>query len=334
LYAHYIPHLLPPRRKKWRRDRAMNSGALTALGRPALGRPANGSQAGTGAFGTLRAHGLALPQGRGPRPAPWRPALRPQRQRTTPGAPLAQPADGWRRYPAPGGGGGGGGAGGEPLLQQPAHRWRGGADAAAAGGVPPPHPRATAAPALGAGASGDLSEPLLSPPGGGSALGSHSTLATATGAPGSYSPAEASADGGLAPPPPPPPPPPRGLGGAKQLLAQQLHSVQTLEPSLGSLEDYSGFDTLDDARADGSGGVGAGGVLHGKQASAATFEVLRVDALGQVRRVHVRRRDLLREHMLQPRDLRRVDPSVEVAKTSPSIAVKENVLLVNLGGVR
>lgn len=59
-----------------------------------------------------------------------------------------------------------------------------------------------------------------------------------------------------------------------------------------------------------------------------------MDVSGQVRRVHVRRRDLLREHMLQPRDLRRVDPSVDVSKTSPSIAVKENVLLVNLGGVR
>ncbi|KAI8477146.1 MAG: Mg2+ transporter protein, partial [Monoraphidium minutum] len=63
-------------------------------------------------------------------------------------------------------------------------------------------------------------------------------------------------------------------------------------------------------------------------------QVLRVDALGQVRRVHARRRDLLREHGLQPRDLRRVDPSVDVAKTSPCIAVKEDVLLVNLMGVR
>jgi len=125
-----------------------------------------------------------------------------------------------------------------------------------------------------------------------------------------------------------------GPPSAKQLLAHQLHSVETIEPSLGSLEDYNGFDTLEDGRADASGG-GAAGVLHGKQAaSVATFEVLRVDASGQVRRVHVRRRDLLREHVLQPRDLRRVDPSVDVAKTSPSIAVKENVLLVNLGGVR
>jgi magnesium transporter len=66
----------------------------------------------------------------------------------------------------------------------------------------------------------------------------------------------------------------------------------------------------------------------------ASPQVLRVDVSGQVRRVHVRRRDLLREHGLQPRDLRRVDPSVDVSKTSPSIAVKENVLLVNLGGVR
>lgn len=118
----------------------------------------------------------------------------------------------------------------------------------------------------------------------------------------------------------------------KQLLQSHLHSVESFEPSLGSLEDYHGFDSVEDIRPE-QNSIGQG-VLHGKQASVATFEVLRVDSSGQVRRVHVRRRDLLREHALQPRDLRRVDPSVDVSKTSPSIAVKENVLLVNLGGVR
>ncbi|KXZ56683.1 hypothetical protein GPECTOR_1g615 [Gonium pectorale] len=66
----------------------------------------------------------------------------------------------------------------------------------------------------------------------------------------------------------------------------------------------------------------------------ANYEVLRLDATGRARRFFVRRRDLLREHRLQPRDLRRIDPSIDFTKTSPSITIKENVLLLNLGGVR
>lgn len=37
---------------------------------------------------------------------------------------------------------------------------------------------------------------------------------------------------------------------------------------------------------------------------------------------------------LQPRDLRRIDPTIDFTKTSPSITIKENVLLLCLGGVR
>lgn len=64
------------------------------------------------------------------------------------------------------------------------------------------------------------------------------------------------------------------------------------------------------------------------------YEVFKLDIKGKVRRVCVRRRDLLREHRLQPRDLRRIDPSVDFAKPSPSITIKENVILLNLGGIR
>ena len=48
----------------------------------------------------------------------------------------------------------------------------------------------------------------------------------------------------------------------------------------------------------------------------------------------MKRRDLLRANGLQPRDLRRIDPSQSLTKTSPNITVKENVVLTNLGGVR
>ena len=50
--------------------------------------------------------------------------------------------------------------------------------------------------------------------------------------------------------------------------------------------------------------------------------------------MYVKRRDLLRANGLQPRDLRRIDPSQGVTKTSPNISIKEHVLVINLGGVR
>ncbi len=63
-------------------------------------------------------------------------------------------------------------------------------------------------------------------------------------------------------------------------------------------------------------------------------QVLRLDRAGRVRQVYARRRDLLREHRLQPRDLRRIDPTVDVNKTPPSITIKDNVVLLCMGGVR
>ena len=49
----------------------------------------------------------------------------------------------------------------------------------------------------------------------------------------------------------------------------------------------------------------------------------------------MKRRDLLRGIGLQPRDLRRIDPSLgSLTKPTPNIAVKETALLIHLGGVR
>mmetsp|Transcript_10253 Transcript_10253/g.30884 ORF Transcript_10253/g.30884 Transcript_10253/m.30884 type:complete len:640 (+) Transcript_10253:142-2061(+) len=66
----------------------------------------------------------------------------------------------------------------------------------------------------------------------------------------------------------------------------------------------------------------------------AFYEVLRVDKAGKTNKLYIKRRDLLRRNRLLPRDLRRIDPSLSVIKTSPSITVKDHALLVNLGGVR
>lgn len=64
------------------------------------------------------------------------------------------------------------------------------------------------------------------------------------------------------------------------------------------------------------------------------LQVLRLDEAGAVRRLRIKRRDLLREYGLQPRDMRRIDPTIDFTKTSPSITIKEDVLLLNLGGIR
>ena len=64
------------------------------------------------------------------------------------------------------------------------------------------------------------------------------------------------------------------------------------------------------------------------------LQVLRISPQGKQRRIYVKRRDLLRSNGLLPRDLRRIDPTLSVTKTSPAISIKEHVLLVNLGGVR
>ena len=67
---------------------------------------------------------------------------------------------------------------------------------------------------------------------------------------------------------------------------------------------------------------------------ALSAQVLRISPQGKQRRIYVKRRDLLRSNGLLPRDLRRIDPTLSVTKTSPAISIKEHVLLVNLGGVR
>ena len=62
--------------------------------------------------------------------------------------------------------------------------------------------------------------------------------------------------------------------------------------------------------------------------------MLRLNTAGKTRRIYIKRRDLLRANGLQPRELRRIDPSQGVTKTSPNISIKEHVLVINLGGVR
>lgn len=104
--------------------------------------------------------------------------------------------------------------------------------------------------------------------------------------------------------------------------------------SVSSVDDYNKpldfTDLAEEEAREAASSSGAVSSPYGK----ANYEVLRLEAAGSSRGFYVRRRDVLREHKLQPRDLRRIDPSVDFTKTSPSVTIKENVLLLNLGGVR
>lgn len=121
-----------------------------------------------------------------------------------------------------------------------------------------------------------------------------------------------------------------GSGGVtgKRLFQSAINSLDLFEPSeLGTIdEEVSGLG-FDYQYRDVSE---HGGVVYNKP----TYEVLKLNEPGRVKKLYVKRRDLLREHRLQPRDLRRVDPSNDLTKSSPSITIRDDVLLVSLGGIR
>lgn len=64
------------------------------------------------------------------------------------------------------------------------------------------------------------------------------------------------------------------------------------------------------------------------------MQCVRLHPDGRVATVYLKRRDLLRLFSLDPRDLRRIDPHLQFTKSSPTMYVKENVVLVQLAGVR
>lgn len=64
------------------------------------------------------------------------------------------------------------------------------------------------------------------------------------------------------------------------------------------------------------------------------MQCVRIHLDGRIATVHLKRRDLLRLFGLDPRDLRRIDPHLQFTRSSPTVYVKDNVLLVQLSGVR
>jgi len=164
-----------------------------------------------------------------------------------------------------------------------------------------------------------------------------------------------------APPGPPRAPPCRGAGDAGP--SGGLFGGTSRAALLGSDADggYSGPDTvlsevlgsvgLGDGRPDGPAGAwspspaaprgsgpgadeGDADGPHGAAVGRAVYEVLRLDKSGKTRRLYMRRRDLIRQFDLLPRDLRRIDPTLSVTRTSPTLMPREKAVLVNMSGVR
>ena len=61
---------------------------------------------------------------------------------------------------------------------------------------------------------------------------------------------------------------------------------------------------------------------------------MRIVSSGRATKLYLKRRDLLRSFALAPRDLRRIDPHLSFTRSSPVLTIKDNVLLVQLSGVR
>ncbi|GMH43523.1 hypothetical protein BSKO_11445 [Bryopsis sp. KO-2023] len=110
----------------------------------------------------------------------------------------------------------------------------------------------------------------------------------------------------------------------QEVRCSKSPSGTRLVSSLTSLEDDDDFDFVDLAGE------------HGLKApkSRAMYEVLRLDKNGKHRKIFVKRRDLLRNYGLMPRDIRRIDPALDRAHSAETIVIKEQALLLSLGGVR
>jgi len=107
----------------------------------------------------------------------------------------------------------------------------------------------------------------------------------------------------------------------ERCISDSIEDVMSSETSSGQLDEAPSSDIN-------------GSPVISSATGRAVFEVLRLDPRGNTRRLYVKRRDLLRAHNIQPRDLRRIDPSLSVGKSIYSISVRENCLLIAVGGVR
>lgn len=64
------------------------------------------------------------------------------------------------------------------------------------------------------------------------------------------------------------------------------------------------------------------------------LQCVRIHPDGRVATVYLKRRDLLRLFALDPRDLRRIDPNLQYTRSSPTLYVRDSLILAQLAGAR
>lgn len=124
-----------------------------------------------------------------------------------------------------------------------------------------------------------------------------------------------------------------GAAGASADPHQAFEQLRAVLSSMDYADNSEQTVDFEDGTAEDGGQDDAAGT-PGSPAVRAVYETLRIDQSGRTRRIYVRRRDLVRAHGLQPRDLRRVDPSLTPGRTPPSVTIKDDCVLINVGGVR
>lgn len=132
----------------------------------------------------------------------------------------------------------------------------------------------------------------------------------------------------------------RAPGQALQPLLRQLREavLSSLDVSEAEMSGDWSDSTATDSLPIQSNGTSLASWEHSVSSAGvgkASFEVLRIDNAGRSRISHVRRRDLIRQYKLPPRDLRTMDGSITSStKTSLGINCKDECILINIGGVR
>eukprot|EP00884_Botryococcus_braunii_P004085 jgi/Botrbrau1/13678/Bobra.0378s0009.2 len=118
----------------------------------------------------------------------------------------------------------------------------------------------------------------------------------------------------------------RTSGNGVSKIDETLKSLDFLiKPSANDSQEGV-FESTDDGQGDQSSSPTTG--------NRGGFEVKLVEACGKVSFTYKKRRDLLKDYRLQPRDIRRIEPLLSLVKSSSTITVKENVILFNVGGLR
>ncbi|KAF0927422.1 hypothetical protein E2562_032727 [Oryza meyeriana var. granulata] len=113
---------------------------------------------------------------------------------------------------------------------------------------------------------------------------------------------------------------------------EEASAVEEEEVEVRREEDKTGDDGSREAVARGSGRFSADYISLGIREP--VYEVIEVKSNGRMSTKKISRRQLLKSSGLRLRDTRSVDPSLWLMNSMPSLLVREQAILVNLGSLR